>query len=95
VNYPAQFIMIGAMNPCPCGYLRSNNHYCTCTPKQISAYQNRLSGPIRDRFDIFLSLKTVNFNEYHPPSETSETVQKRVERARALQYERYGGTSSQ
>ncbi|WP_096156485.1 MULTISPECIES: YifB family Mg chelatase-like AAA ATPase [Bacillus] len=92
VTYPALFNMIGAMNPCPCGYLGSNKHYCSCTPKQITAYQNRLSGPIRDRFDIFLSLQAVNFNTYHTPSDTSATVQQRVEKARLIQYERYSQT---
>jgi magnesium chelatase family protein len=62
VTYPSSFILIGAMNPCPCGYYGSPNHYCTCSKKQINAYQNRLSGPMRDRFDIFLSLKPVNLN---------------------------------
>ncbi|WP_265583387.1 ATP-binding protein [Cytobacillus oceanisediminis] len=48
VTYPASFILIGAMNPCPCGYAGSNSHYCTCTSKQIISYQNKLSGPLRD-----------------------------------------------
>ncbi|AST93589.1 MULTISPECIES: YifB family Mg chelatase-like AAA ATPase [Sutcliffiella] len=90
VNYPAQFTMIGAMNPCPCGYLGATNYYCTCTKRQVIAYQNRLSGPIRDRFDIFLSLHGVNFNNYHKPSETSKDVQQRVKYARKMQRERYG-----
>jgi magnesium chelatase family protein len=46
VTYPADFILLGAMNPCPCGYLGSRTHYCTCSPKQIQAYRNRVSGPI-------------------------------------------------
>lgn len=46
VTYPASFILIGAMNPCPCGYLGSNTHYCICTPKQVQKYRNRVSGPI-------------------------------------------------
>ncbi|WP_100333086.1 YifB family Mg chelatase-like AAA ATPase [Bacillus alkalisoli] len=92
VNYPALFSMIGAMNPCPCGYLGSNNLYCTCTPKQVKAYQNRLSGPIRDRFDIFLFLQTVNFNTHHKQRETSQQVQSRVVQARNSQYMRYGCT---
>lgn len=55
VSYPAKFILLGAMNPCPCGYSGSNTHYCACTKKEIHAYQNKLSGPIRDRFDIILN----------------------------------------
>ncbi|MFP5110368.1 ATP-binding protein [Neobacillus sp. C211] len=61
ITYPASFILIAAMNPCPCGYEGSNSHYCTCSKKQILAYQNRLSGPLRDRFDINLSLGPINF----------------------------------
>jgi magnesium chelatase family protein len=79
------------MNPCPCGYLGSLTHYCTCTEKQIISYQNRLSGPIRDRFDLFLNLVPVNLKEQKGEErETSEEVQKRVHKARLLQYEIYG-----
>lgn len=52
VIYPTSFILIGAMNPCPCGYLGSASHYCTCTQKQIKAYRNRVSGSVYDRMDI-------------------------------------------
>lgn len=91
VTYPASFILIGAMNPCPCGYQGSNTHYCTCTPKQIIAYQNRLSGPIRDRFDIFLTLSPVDLKAAAAnKQESSETIQQRVIEARERQYNRYG-----
>lgn len=91
VTYPATFLLIGAMNPCPCGYLGSNSHYCTCTPKQIQSYQNRLSGPIRDRFDITLSLKSVHMEKKSDvANEISEMIRKRVTDARQRQYERYG-----
>ncbi len=56
VKYPAAFLLIGAMNPCPCGYEGSTSHYCTCSPKQVQSYRNKLSGPMRDRFDINLSI---------------------------------------
>jgi magnesium chelatase family protein len=91
VTYPASFILIGAMNPCPCGYQGSNTHYCTCTPKQIIAYQNRLSGPIRDRFDIFLSLSPVDLRAANAnKQESSETIQQQIIEARDRQYNRYG-----
>jgi len=91
VTYPAAFLLIGAMNPCPCGYLGSNAHYCTCTPKQIQSYQNRISGPIRDRFDISLSLQSINLEKNSDvTNETSETIRNRVMEARKRQYERYG-----
>ena len=63
VTYPSSFILIAAMNPCPCGFLGSNTHYCTCTPKQIQSYKNRISGPIYDRMDILLFLQSVNLDQ--------------------------------
>lgn len=62
VTYPAKFILLAAMNPCPCGYFGSTTRYCTCSPKAINAYQNRVSGPIEDRIDMFLHLKPVHLN---------------------------------
>jgi len=92
VTYPAQFILIGAMNPCPCGYIGSRRYYCTCTPKQITAYNNRISGPIQDRMDILLKLDTVSLeDESSLENETSEIIRKRVIKAREIQYRRYGG----
>lgn len=91
VTYPAKFIFIAAMNPCPCGYLGSDSHYCTCSEKQIKAYKNRVSGPILDRIDILLSLKAVNLKRQDfSDAESSEMVRKRVKLARERQFERYG-----
>jgi magnesium chelatase family protein len=92
ITYPASFILIAAMNPCPCGYLGSPRHYCTCTKKQIITYQNRLSGPLRDRFDINLSLGPIDFNVAldEKGAESSIIVRERVEAARNRQYDRYG-----
>lgn len=91
VTYPARFIMLAAMNLCPCGYLGSPHAYCTCTPKQIQAYQNRISGPLLDRFDIFLPVGTVPLlEESGKINETSEQIRTRVTEARKRQYERYG-----
>ncbi|MBP2242371.1 magnesium chelatase family protein [Cytobacillus eiseniae] len=91
VTYPAAFLLVGAMNPCPCGYLGSNTHYCTCTPKQIQSYQNRLSGPIRDRFDITLFLNSVNMEKTKNESnDTSAIIRERVWEARNRQSKRYG-----
>jgi magnesium chelatase family protein len=69
VTYPSSFILVGAMNPCPCGYLGANDHYCTCSQKQIQNHRNRLSGPVYDRIDILLSLKSVNLDQ---PSATQD-----------------------
>lgn len=90
VTYPAAFLLIGAMNPCPCGYLGSTSHYCTCTPKQIKSYQNRISGPIRDRFDISLTLKAVDIENSSSIRQSSIEIRQRVKKARERQYERYG-----
>ncbi|MGG5255414.1 YifB family Mg chelatase-like AAA ATPase [Neobacillus sp. SM06] len=91
VMYPSSFILLGAMNPCPCGYNGSKNHYCTCSKNQVFAYQNKLSGPLRDRFDIFLKLDTENIgNQPKVPQESSETIRERVTQARERQYCRYG-----
>ncbi|WP_078429804.1 YifB family Mg chelatase-like AAA ATPase [Alkalihalobacterium alkalinitrilicum] len=88
VTYPADFLFIGAMNPCPCGYLGSKTHYCTCTPKQVKAYQTRVSGPIKDRMDILLALQPVDLHR-REEEETSAVIRDRVIMARQSQYERY------
>ena len=73
VKYPSSFILIAAMNPCPCGFLGSNTHYCLCTPKQIQSYKTRISGPIYDRMDILLSLKSVNLDQ--PVAENKSSIE--------------------
>lgn len=91
VTYPAQFLLLGAMNPCPCGYLGSRHFYCTCSPKQITAYNNRVSGPIQDRMDILLKLDTVALDgESAEGNETSLDIRERVIDARERQYARFG-----
>lgn len=89
VTYPASFILLGATNPCPCGYLGSHTHYCTCTQKQIQSYRNRISGPIYDRFDIFLHLNSVDLTKDEKSNEPSSTIRKRVEMAQQMQFDRY------
>jgi magnesium chelatase family protein len=89
-TFPSRFILIAAMNPCPCGYLGTKAGYCCCTPRQIQTYQGKLSGPIRDRIDIFLRLEPINLErEGKKTSETSKMIQERVIRARQRQQERY------
>lgn len=91
LTYPASFILIAAMNPCPCGYAGSNTHYCTCTPRQTLSYHNRISGPLRDRFDIQLTIKPIDLKVETEKGEiSSKYFQRRVETARARQYDRYG-----
>lgn len=89
VTYPSSFILLAAMNPCPCGYFGSNTRYCSCSPKQIQTYKNRISGPVQDRIDILLFLQSVNLDQQSQKRASSEDIRKRVEKARERQYERY------
>ncbi|MBB6446717.1 YifB family Mg chelatase-like AAA ATPase [Bacillus benzoevorans] len=90
-TYPSRFILVGAMNPCPCGYLGAHNKYCTCTSKQVIAYQNRISGPMKDRFDLLLTLQSVSLaKEGVEQRQCSAEIRKRVVEARDRQYKRYG-----
>jgi magnesium chelatase family protein len=90
VTYPAKFIFIAAMDPCPCGYYGSKNQYCTCSEKQIKAYKGRVSGSILDRMDLLLSLKAVHMKDHDFTGiESPEDILKRVYVARERQYLRY------
>ena len=91
VNYPANFILCGSMNPCPCGNYGSAEKVCTCTPAMIAKYKNKLSGPLLDRIDIQVEVDEVKYAELtsNEKVETSETVRKRVNRTRLIQKERF------
>ncbi|WP_100374707.1 ATP-binding protein [Bacillus sp. FJAT-45037] len=89
VTYPSSLIMIGAMNPCPCGYFGSHQRYCSCSLKQIQAYRNRVSGPVLDRMDLLLTLTPVNLDKEEKSIETSTDIVARVKVARCKQHERY------
>jgi len=86
LTYPAQFMLSAAMNPCPCGYAK-----CSCTPQQVQKYLSRISGPLLDRIDIHIEVPTVKYNELSSDrvGENSETIRQRVERARAIQLQRF------
>ncbi|WP_318617306.1 YifB family Mg chelatase-like AAA ATPase [Sporosarcina sp. YIM B06819] len=89
VTYPSTIILIAATNPCPCGYFGSHERYCTCTPKQVTSYQLKASGPLLDRLDFVLTLKNVGL--HHDDSiETSAVIRERTTRARRMQRIRYG-----
>lgn len=94
VTYPSDFILVAAMNPCPCGYYRSNIE-CRCRRYNIERYLGKLSGPFLDRIDIFTEVKSVSFNEINSKmkNETSEEIKKRVENARKMQYKRFNGNT--
>lgn len=91
VTYPASFMMVSAMNPCPCGYLGDPRHQCTCTPGQIHRYRRRVSGPLLDRIDIHIEVPAVPYKELSTEytGEKSEGIRERVLKARNLQLERF------
>jgi magnesium chelatase family protein len=89
-EFPAQFQLIAAMNPCPCGYLGSSVRLCRCTPDQVSRYQAKLSGPLMDRIDLHVDVQALPATELlqAPPGEGSDTVRLRVQAARARAWAR-------
>ncbi len=91
VDYPASFMLIAAMNPCPCGYYNHPTKACTCSPGTVKKYLNRISGPLFDRIDLHVEVVPVPFKDLTeaPPSETSENIRKRVIKARNKQKERF------
>ena len=93
VDYPTSFMLIAAMNPCPCGHYGENNpaHPCTCTPSQIHRYLGRISGPLLDRIDIQCDIQPVPYTQLKDstPSESSANIRERVIRTRAIQQQRF------
>ena len=95
VNFPARFVLVGAMNPCPCGFAGDSHRECRCTPQQVDKYRNRMSGPLRDRLDLTVDVPAV------PPEtlgsdfagESSTDVRIRVVAARERQLARLSATS--
>ncbi len=94
VSYPAGMMLVAAMNPCPCGYLGDNERDCVCTPLQVHRYRNRVSGPLMDRIDIYIDVPRLKFHDLQGTvqGESSGTVRRRVETARAVQAKRFAGT---
>ncbi|MDE7464029.1 MAG: YifB family Mg chelatase-like AAA ATPase [Clostridiales bacterium] len=94
VEYPANFMLVASMNPCPCGYYGSETHECTCTPSQIQKYMSKISGPLLDRIDLHVETDEVHYDELNAQgdAESSASVRERVNKARAIQTERYRGT---
>ncbi len=90
-TYPCSFMLIAAMNPCPCGYFNHPTRKCSCSPNAIQRYLNRVSGPLIDRFDIHIEVPPVDYEELSGKAgeEKSENIKKRVDKARKIQTERY------
>jgi len=91
--FPAKFILLAAMNPCPCGYAGDKSTSCSCRPEQISAYRRRLSGPLLDRIEMHVEAPRLNFSDLTADreKEDSQTVRARVETARRRQTGRFKG----
>ena len=94
--FPARFVLIGAMNPCPCGFLGDPRRECRCTPVQVDRYAARLSGPLRDRIDLTVAVSAVASTELlsRKDSEPTAAIRSRVEKARARQLERVPATNA-
>jgi magnesium chelatase family protein len=90
--FPARFVLVAAMNPCPCGFRGDERRPCRCTPAQVARYRARLSGPLRDRIDLIVDVPAVPVGAIADgqPGESSAAVRARVLRARAAQHRRYG-----
>jgi magnesium chelatase family protein len=94
VTFPANFMLVGAMNPCPCGYYGDPFKQCTCSPGLVARYQKRVSGPFIDRVDIFIEVPHIDYEKLADDrlGEESDKVQARVKAARRIQGERFNGT---
>ncbi|MDE6453811.1 MAG: YifB family Mg chelatase-like AAA ATPase [Muribaculaceae bacterium] len=95
VDYPASFMLVASMNPCPCGYYNHPTKECTCAPGQVGKYLNRISGPLLDRIDIQVEILPVPFERLSEPAsgEDSSAIRQRVVRARSVQAERFRDTN--
>ena len=92
VKYPAKFMLVAAMNPCPCGFLGDPEKQCTCSDSQIQRYRSKLSGPLLDRIDLNINvskLSTTDLVNINEEAESSEEIRERVIKARKIQAERY------
>ncbi len=94
VTYPANFMLVGAMNPCPCGFYSDPVKACSCSPSMVTRYQQRISGPMMDRVDICVEVPRIEYEKLADirEGENSETVRLRVEQARRMQYGRFDGS---
>ncbi len=91
LNFPANFMLVCSMNPCPCGHYGSTYNACTCTPTNIQRYIGKISGPLLDRIDIHIEVPAVNYQEISSKrtGEPSQTIKERVLKARQIQIERF------
>ncbi len=95
MTFPADFLLIAALNPCPCGYHGDPKRECRCAPLQVQRYRERISGPLLDRIDIHLEVGSVTYHEMAGKElgESSDAMRERVVQAREIQRERFGKKS--
>ena len=93
LTYPANFMLIASMNPCPCGFYGTDDNKCNCSESAISRYIGQISGPLLDRIDLHIEVKPVEYKKISSDEkeESSNTIRKRVNKARKLQLKRYEG----
>lgn len=92
VDFPASFMLVASMNPCPCGFYNHPEKSCHCHPGDVKRYLNKISGPLLDRIDLHVEVTPVSFDELSrasPDSESSEVIRNRVVKARKIQWERF------
>ena len=93
ITFPANFMLVAAMNPCPCGFASDPVRECTCTPSAISRYKKRISGPLLDRVDLFVEVPRVEYEKLVEPTKAEESAQvrERIQRSRRVQREKLDG----
>ncbi len=91
-EFPANFMLVAAMNPCPCGHFGDKTKNCTCTVSAINRYQGKISGPLLDRIDIFINVQPLTYDEFrNKKGEKSSSIRERVRKAREIQIKRFEG----
>lgn len=92
MTFPAEFMLVAAMNPCPCGYFGDLKRECRCSPRQVQQYRQRISGPLLDRIDLHVEVPAVQYRDMAggENGEPSEAIRQRIETARAIQHARFG-----
>src|SRR5438270_2690386 len=95
-TFPARFVLVAAMNPCPCGYLGDARHACKCAPMQIERYMGRVSGPLLDRIDLHIEVPGVPFQELSASADgtPSAVMREQVRQARKVQQQRFGAETA-
>jgi len=95
MTFPAEFMLVAAMNPCPCGYYGDRKRDCRCSPGQVGRYRQRISGPLLDRIDIHVEVPAVEYKDIasKEPGRSSAEMRLDVDRARAVQQQRFGAKS--